>query len=156
MKLFEVVGIVGLVVMLSVTFASILSRYVLPVAWAFTEELVCGIFILVSLLGAALAVVDGKAMGISLLTDLFPAKYQKYFALIQGLATLLFSILLIVYGIAMVQSELKVNMRTAALSWPEAVFGAGIPIGGAALAVASLIFMYKAFKSAKGQGEGDK
>lgn len=155
MKLFEVIGVLGLVVMLCITFASILSRYVLPVSWAFTEELVCGIFILVSLLGAALAVIDGKAMGISLITDLFPQKQQKYFCIIEGVATFIFSSILVVYGIEMVKSELKVNMRTAALNWPEAIFGSFVPIGGLALAVASIFFIYKSVKASPKKKDGE-
>ena len=58
-RLIELIGVLVLLVMLVVAFGNVLSRYVLPVSWAFTEELTCGLFILVSMLGAALAVNDG-------------------------------------------------------------------------------------------------
>jgi TRAP-type C4-dicarboxylate transport system permease small subunit len=95
------------------------------------------------MLGAALAVKDGKAMGISLLTDLLPARFQKYVTIVQGIFTGIFGYLLLKYGIAMVKSELKLKMKTAALGWPEAVFGSFVPIGGAALIVAAICLVIK-------------
>lgn len=145
-RLFEVVGVLGLVIMLVIAFGNVLSRYLLPVSWAFTEELTCGLFILVSLLGAALGVQDGKAMGISLLTDRLPQRFQKYVMMIQAFFTGIFGYLLLAYGIGMVKSELRLHMKTAALKWPEAIFGSFIPIGGAALIIASIVLFLKGLK----------
>ena len=142
-KAFEIVGVVGLVVMLAITFGSVLSRYVLPVSWAFTEELTCGLFILVSMVGAALGVERGKAMGISLITDHIPQKFMWFISFVQGAFTFLYGYLLLRYGIDMVKSELKLNMKTAALKWPEAIFGSFVPIGGAALMIASVCVIIK-------------
>lgn len=157
-RLFELIGVLGLLVMLVVAFGNVLSRYVLPVSWAFTEELTCGLFILVSMLGAALAVKDGKAMGISLLTDLLPAGMQKYITILQGVFTGVFGYLLLSYGIEMVKSELRLNMKTAALGWPEALFGSFIPIGGAALITASICLIVQGIRQIKEEcgGKGDK
>jgi TRAP-type C4-dicarboxylate transport system permease small subunit len=135
--------------MLCVTCASILSRYILPFAWAFTEELVGAVFILLSLLGAAISMREGKSMGISAFTDLFPEKYQKFFALIRAAATFVFAGALFWYGIGMVRSEMKSGMRTAALNWPEAVFGSFVPIGAFSLAIACIQFAYKAWTGKK-------
>lgn len=147
--LFEVVAVLGLLIMLVIAFGNVLSRYLLPVSWAFTEELTCGLFILVSMLGAALAVRDGKAMGISLITDLLPQRCQKYVTIVQAVFTALFGYLLLEYGIGMVQSELRLKMKTAALGWPEAIFGSFVPIGGAALIIASICLVIKSIKEIK-------
>ncbi len=158
-RLFEVIGVLGLFIMLVIAFGNVVSRYLLPTSWAFTEELTCGLFILVSLLGAALGVKDGKAMGISLVTDLLPVKCQKYVTIIQGIFTGIFGFLLLYYGIEMVQSELRLNMRTAALGWPEAIFGSFVPIGGAALMVGAVCLIIKGIKEIReehGKKEGEK
>ena len=147
--LFEVLGVLGLLIMLIIAFGNVLSRYLLPVSWAFTEELTCGLFILVSMLGAALAVRDGKAMGISLITDLLPQRCQKYVTIIQAVFTGFFGYLLLEYGIGMVKSELRLKMKTAALGWPEAIFGSFVPIGGAALIIASICLVIKSIKEIK-------
>ena len=158
-RLFEVIGVLGLFIMLVIAFGNVVSRYLLPTSWAFTEELTCGLFILVSLLGAALGVKDGKAMGISIVTDLLPARCQKYITIIQGLFTGIFGFLLLYYVIVMVQSELRLNMRTAALGSPEAIFGSFVPIGGAALMVGAVCLIIKGIKEIRedhGKKEGEK
>ena len=154
-RLFEVIGVFGLAIMLVIAFGNVLSRYLLPTSWAFTEELTCGLFILISMLGAALAVKDSKAMGISLITDHLPARVQPFVTMIQGVFTGIFGYLLLRYGIDMVKSELRFNMRTAALNWPEAIFGSFIPIGGAALIVASICVIVKGIQDVKNYKKGE-
>lgn len=44
---------VTLLVVTLLTFGNVLSRYVLPTSWSFTEELTINVFVLLSLLGAA-------------------------------------------------------------------------------------------------------
>ena len=69
-------------------------------------------------------------IGLSALTDLIPQKYQKYVAVITWAAATFFSYYLIRYGISMVQSEIRMGMKTPSLGWPEWWFGLFIPIGG--------------------------
>lgn len=151
---FEMLGVIGLTVMLIVAFGNVLSRYVLPVSWAFTEELTCGLFILVSMLGAAVAVKNGKAMGISIITDRLPQNAQKYILIIQGIFSGFFGYLLFDYGTEMVKSEIKLNMKTAALQWPEAIFGSFIPIGGIALIIGSVCLVLQGLNQFVQKKEG--
>lgn len=153
--IFETLGVIGLAIMLIVAFGNVLSRYVLPVSWAFTEELTCGLFILVSMLGAAVAVKDGKAMGISIVTDRLPKSFQKYMLIIQGAFSGFFGYLLCDYGIEMVQNEMKLNMKTAALQWPEAIFGSFIPIGGVALMIGSLCLILQGLRQFTQKKKGE-
>lgn len=146
-KLDEVIGVFCMLLMLGVTFANVLSRYLLPFAWAFTEELVCGIFIIVSLVGASISIRNKSAMGISILTDKLPEKFRKYVVIVQAIAVVVFSFLLVKYGVNMMISEMKSGMRTAALGWPEAVFGSLVPIGGVFLAVSGVQYLFSAFPS---------
>ena len=140
---FEMLGVIGLAVMLIVAFGNVLSRYVLPVSWAFTEELTCGLFILVSMLGAAVAV-----------TDRLPQNAQKYILIIQGIFSGFFGYLLFDYGTEMVKSEIKLNMKTAALQWPEAIFGSFIPIGGIALIIGSVCLVLQGLNQFVQKKEG--
>ncbi len=137
-KLDNICGAFGLLVMGVITFANVLSRYVLPVSWAFTEELVTGLFVLITLLGTAIVARNGSFLGLSIFTDMLPKKAKKYVSLLQPISILVFSIYLLIYGIGMVKSELKIGMKTAALEWPEAVFGSFIPIGAAFVILGAL------------------
>lgn len=146
------IGGVGLLVMLAITFANVVGRYVLKTSWAFTEELVGAMFILVTLFGAAEGAKTGEHLGLSILTDFIPAKYQKWVVALQCLATFAFAAILIKYGIVMVQSEIASGMKTAALQWPEAVFGSFLPIGGVFLAIRAIQRIVIVFMEEKKKG----
>lgn len=120
----------GLFIMTFITVINVMSRKFLGLSMSFLEEITTAMFILISLLGAAVAAKRGGHLGLSVLTDLIPKKYQKYVALLTWAAAAFFSFFLIKYGIVMVQSEIKMGMKTAALGWPEWVFGIFLPIGG--------------------------
>jgi len=141
---------IALIVMLAIDFANVLGRFVLGTSWAFTEELVCALFILVTLFGAAGGARTGSHIGLSLFTDMLPQKMQKYVAVIQAAAIAVFSAFLLIYGIQMVQMEIENNIRTAALGWPEAIFGSFVPAGAAFLIIRSIQYAVTEFKKATG------
>jgi len=123
-----IIGI-SLLVMTVIAFANVVSRYVLHASWAFTEEITTNLFVLSSLLGAAVAAKRGNHLGLSVLTDFIPEKYQKYVTLFGALcAVVLFSFLLR-YGVVMVSSQIKYGQTSPALGWPEWIFGMAVPIG---------------------------
>ncbi len=137
-KFDEFASAIGLFIMLAITFGNVIGRYVLPVSWAFTEELDCALLVLVSLLGASAVLRHGGFLGLDLLVDILPKKYRKYIETLQIVSVLVFSVFLFYFGIIMVQSELRFGMKTAALGWPEAVFGSFIPIGAFFLFLSSI------------------
>jgi C4-dicarboxylate transporter DctQ subunit len=134
----EWIGVVGLAIMGFITFANILARYLFKTSWAFSEELVTGLFLLVSLIGAAIGAERGTLMGLSLFTDFIPKRHQKYVQICQSVFILLFASLLVYHGIGMTRSEWRMGITTAALGIPEAVYGSFVPIGAFFIAVASI------------------
>ncbi len=123
-----IIGI-SLLIMTTIAFANVVSRKVLHASWAFTEEITTNLFILSSLLGAAVAAKRGSHLGLSVLTDFIPRKYQKYVTLFSVICAVVLFILLFRYGIVMIQSQIKYGQTTPALGWPEWVFGLSVPIG---------------------------
>lgn len=123
----------GLLIMTTIAFANVLSRYIFHASWSFTEEITTNLFVLCSFLGAAVAAKKGAHLGLSLITDMFPKKFQKYFVLFTLLCAGVFCFILIRYGIDMVVSEYNMGQQTPALGWPQWVFGLSIPIGGIAI-----------------------
>ncbi|MGL4208635.1 MAG: TRAP transporter small permease [Candidatus Adiutrix sp.] len=130
----------GLAVMLTITFANIIGRKFLNTSWAFTEEITSSLFLLVTLVGAAAAARRGCHLGLSLLTDLLPPKAQKASIIFSGLAGITLSVMLVIFGFEMVLGEIAIDMRTAALGWPEWWFGMFVPIGGALMGLEFLNF----------------
>ena len=139
----------GLTVMTFITVINVISSKFLGLSMSFLEEITTSMFILITLLGAAAAAQRGAHLGLSVLTDLLPKKIQKYFALIPWAASAFFSVLLIKFGIDMVQSEIRMGITTPSLGWPEAIFGAFIPIGGLFLVIRFTQWTINVFRQAK-------
>lgn len=116
-------------IMLALAFVNVIIRKFTTISFAYTEELVNPLFILLTLVGAAALARRGGHIGLSVLTDLLPQKTQKYVMLITSVVSSVFSIILLYYGFKMVQDEYVRKMMTAALRWPEWVFGSFVPIG---------------------------
>ncbi len=55
-----------------ITVGNVLSRYLIHRSWSFTEELVVAVFVLITLLAAALACRDGELVSLSIFTDMLP------------------------------------------------------------------------------------
>lgn len=139
----------GLFIMTFITVINVLSRKFLGLSMSFLEEITTAMFILISLLGAAAAAKRGGHLGLSALTDLIPKKFQKYVALLTWFASTFFSYFLIKYGIVMVKSEMKMGMTTAALGWPEWIFGSFLPIGGIFIFIRFTLWTINTFKQSK-------
>lgn len=125
----EYISVVGLIIMTSIAFMNVLSRKLLSLSWSFTEEITTNIFILISLLGVAIAFKRGAHLGLTLLYDKVSPKTKKALTVFIMLVGVFFSILLLVFGVQMVISEINSGQTTPALGWPEWVFGSFVPIG---------------------------
>lgn len=140
---------IGLTIMTFITVANVISRKFLGLSMSFLEEITTAMFLLITLLGAAVAAKRGGHLGLSVLTDLLPKKHQKYVILITWVTSLIFSGLLIKYGIAMVQSEIRMGITTPSLGWPEAIFGSFVPIGGIFILIRFTQWTFNAIKQSK-------
>lgn len=139
----------GLTVMTFITVINVISRKFLGLSMSFLEEITTSMFLLTTLLGAAAAARKGAHLGLSALTDLLPKKFQKFVALITWAAAAFLSLFLIKFGIDMVQSEIAMGITTPSLGWPEAVFGAYVPIGGLFIFIRYTQWLVEIFKNAK-------
>lgn len=136
----------SLFTMTAIAFANVLSRKLFKASWSFTEEITTNLFILASMLGAAIAAKRGSHLGLSLLTDLFPKKHQKYVVLISSLAAVVFCIVLITNGFVIVKQEYATGQLTPALGWPEWIFGTFVPVGGIFILIRFIQAGVQAFK----------
>lgn len=134
-----------MITMTSITFLNVIVRKLTTTSFAFTEELVTPMFILMTLVGAAALARRGGHIGLSALTDLLPKTAQKYVALLTAIVSTFFSVLLVYYGYKMALGEFRQGMMTAALQWPEWIFGSFVPIGGLFMAVEFINFGILAF-----------
>lgn len=73
----KVVLVVTTLLILVLTVGNVFSRKVIHRSWSFTEELVVAVFVLITLLAAALSCREGGLVSLTLVTDRLPKKLEK-------------------------------------------------------------------------------
>ena len=146
----EWLGAILLTVMTALAFANVISRYVFNMAIAATDEVTTSLFVLLSLIGAAVAVKRKAHLGLTILVDLLPFWAQKIVSVCASLLGVAFCILLIYYGIISVNHSYTMKQITIGMQWPEWIYVSYIPIGAFILL---LRFMDSAVLAARGKGE---
>ena len=133
MKIFdwieEGLSAVCLVVMTTLTFANVIARYVFSASFSFSEEITTYLFVLLSLLGTAIAAKRKAHLGLTILTDAVKPKTRKVMSIISYILAVLFSGAIFYYGILMVKNQHMLGQVTAGMQWPEWIFGSFVPIG---------------------------
>lgn len=137
---FTIIEKVALAVMLlvvtAITFGNVLSRYVLPTSWSFTEELVINLFVPLSLLGAALCARDeGGLVSMALFSNGLNRRGQRILNLVMVAAGLYFCYVLVKYGGARVTSLIANNKKTDVLRINEWKFALSVPVSGVCMAL---------------------
>ena len=137
-----------LLIMCVITFINVLSRYVFHSTIAASEEIVTLLFVLLSLFGSAVAAKRRAHLGLTILTDRLPWKVNKYILSFGYACAVLFCAILVWKGIDMVKTSIRFNTVTLAMNWPEWIFTAFVPIGGAVIGIRylQLIFVTLAMK----------
>ena len=136
----EVLAALILVVMLSLTFVNVVARYAFVASISYTEEITTALFVLLCMLGTAIAAKNQTHLGLSLITEQLPEKLARRVACVANLLGVAFSLALIVTGYGMVERQYFLKQITIALQWPEWIYGAFVPFGG--------LFMFARFLQA--------
>lgn len=129
----KLILIITMLLILVLTVGNVFSRYVIHRSWSFTEELVVAVFVLITLLAAALSCREGELVNLTLLTDNLPKKLQKVFLIIATILNVIFSSILFKYGVDKVLTQMANGKRTFVLNWPEWIFWSFVPIGAACM-----------------------
>lgn len=129
-----------LVVVTMITFANVVVRKFSNSQFAFTEELVINLFILMIMMGCALSAREGSLISLSLIFDRLKARGKKLFVAIITVANGLFWILLLKTGWDKVITQMANGKRTFSLGWPEWVFTIFLPIGAIFLIIHTIEF----------------
>ena len=111
-----------MILILVLTVGNVFSRKVIHQSWSFTEELVVAIFVLITLLGAALSAREGGLVGLNLVTERLPKSCKKPVIILITLFSVAFMGILFYYGMDNVLAQLVLN-------WPEWIFWSFVPIG---------------------------
>lgn len=120
---------ISLTIMVMINFGNVLSRYFIHASWSFTEELLVILFVWNTMLATAVAFKHGAHLGLSVITDLLPEKFQKYVVIFGAVLTVGLMLLLARYGLGMVANQIKFNVRTPSMDLPEWVASISITVG---------------------------
>lgn len=121
--------IVSTLLILVLTVGNVFSRKVIHRSWSFTEELVVAVFVLITLLAAALACREGELVSLTLVTDRLPKKLRKPSVILITVLSIIFTVILFKFGMDKVLTQLENGKRTFVLNWPEWIFWSFVPIG---------------------------
>lgn len=121
--------VIATLVILVLTAGNVFSRYVIHQSWSFTEEIVVAVFVLISLVSAALSAREGGLVSLPLITDMLPKKTRKPIIIFVTAISIFFSAILFKYGVDKVLTQLANGKRTFVLNIPEWIFWIYVPIG---------------------------
>lgn len=125
----KLILVVSTILILVLTVGNVFSRKVIHRSWSFTEELVVAVFVLITLLAAALACREGELVSLNLVTERLPKKTKKPIAILVTVLSVIFTVILFYYGMDKVLTQLANGKRTFVLNWPEWIFWSFVPIG---------------------------
>ena len=144
----KLVLVLSTILIVVLTVGNVLSRKVLHQSWSFTEELVVAVFVLITLLAAALAARDGELVNLSLLPDRLSAKARRILLVVNTAFSVAFTVVLFKYGMDKVLTQL-----TFVLNWPEWIFWSFVPIGAACMTLHMIEYLIDTFVKAKEEGQ---
>ena len=125
----KIILVITILLILALTVGNVFSRYVIHRSWSFTEEIVVAVFVLITLLAAALACREGELVNLTLVTNSLPEKTKKPLMILVTVLCVIFSLILFKYGLDKVITQLENGKRTFVLNWPEWIFWSFVPIG---------------------------
>ena len=114
------------------------------------------LFVLITLMAAALAAREGELVNLSLVPDRMSAKGQKVLMVINTVLSVAFTAVLFKYGLDKVITQLENGKRTFVLNWPEWIFWSFVPIGAACMALHMIEYFVDYCAKSKKDKEGQE
>ena len=125
--------------MVTITFVTVVTRYVFDLPLSYIDQLVPNMFVWVTFLGAAAAVKRRAHLGLSLLYDLAPAGARAVIDAVILLGCGAFFLMAAWYGSKIVSMQME-NKLMASLGYPSWFVGLAVPVG-------SLLFVVRAVEA---------
>lgn len=142
----EIVCVLALTVMTILTFTNVVARYVFSASFSFSEEITTYLFVLLSLIGSAVAARRKAHLGFTALVDMVSPGVKRIFSLVSYTLAVIFSSALFIFGLKMVNSQFTRGQVTAGMQWPEWIFGAFVPLGAFFITLEFLFLLINALK----------
>ncbi len=154
-KIEKFVASVCVIVMALLVFVNIISRKLFDYSLTISDEMPIYLFVLMSFMGTAIAARRQAHLGLSIITDRVKPHTRMIINMITYGIAALFCLLIVIFGIQMVISQYQLGQQTAAMQWPEWIYGSFVPIGATFSMIAfieGIIGMYKESRQADYEG----
>ena len=119
-----------LVVMVLISFVTVVTRYLFDVPLSYIDQLVPNLFVWVTFLGASAAVKRRAHLGLSFVYDALPPRGRALLDLVSMLGTSAFFAATAWYGWKVVTLQLE-NHLMMSLGYPAWIVGLAVPAGSA-------------------------
>jgi C4-dicarboxylate transporter DctQ subunit len=117
-----------LVVMVVITFVTVVTRYVFDLPLSYIDQLVPNLFVWVTFLGSSLAVKRRAHLGLSLLYEAIPPRGQAVLDVVILAGTSAFFLATAWFGWQVVRMQVE-NRLMNTLGYPAWMVGIAIPVG---------------------------
>ncbi|WP_157017774.1 TRAP transporter small permease [Mesorhizobium xinjiangense] len=115
--------------MTALGFVNVVVRYMTSYSLASSEELLTNGFLLLTILGAAVAARTGDHLAVTLFFELLPRPLRKIVLLIAGALSVLLLVLSAWFSWQLVVNQVSSGIRSYALQIPAWYYSVGLPFG---------------------------
>lgn len=121
-------GAAAMALIVAITLANVLVRYLSDVSFAFTEEVSVFLLIFLTFMGSAKAFLDGNQIAVTFFIDSLSWRWKRRW-LLFGLATsALMMVLLVWYGGRMAWDDYDLDVTSPGLGWPQWIYTVWLPL----------------------------
>ena len=118
-----------LLIMASIAFINVITRYLVKYSLSFTEEIEVNLFVWLVLLGTAAGFKRGSHLAVNFLVSFFPKRIRKLIIVVGYILTASIFAILIYLGIREVMDEILLEATSESLGLPVWWYTIGVPIG---------------------------
>ncbi len=155
-KIEKFVACACVAVMAVLVFANVIARFVFNHSLAVSDEMSTYLFVLMSFMGTAIAARRGAHLGLSIVTDRLSPGARRTVNIVMYAVSAFFCLLIVAFGIQMVISEYSLGQETAAMQWPEWIYGLFVPVGACFAMIAFLQAIANIMKYGNPQGSAQE
>ena len=119
------ISVIALVLLIAVTFAGVIFRYVFSKPFSWQEEVQLALIIWVIFFGARYAFETFSHVAIDMLYELFPAKAQKVLTVLIAVVVTVVLGCIVVFSMKYIQIMFHYHLHTSILHWPMDGLSAG-------------------------------
>ena len=160
----EILCVVLILVMTLLTFVNVCSRYIFHQSIAASEEITTNLFVVLSLVGAALALRSGNHIGLNVFSDKLSPRGKEFFHIFEGVTGMIFFGFLSFYGLLRVLQQYDTGMLSAGLAMPMWIYGSLCLIGFIIMFLSfmeifingTVSLVKRSYLNENGTAEGDK